>query len=89
MINLRGAIFLAWLLTAPPVWKSTVYHYISAHLATPVFYTYWGVWIGIGGYLYWLLVHEARINRPLKAAGRWLLNLTEPLDLAFRSHTAP
>ncbi len=80
MINLRVALFLGWLLSAPPIWKLGSPD--QASLASSVVcYGYWTLWAALGGYLCWLLVVEERINRPLRAVGQWLLDSTE--DLPF------
>jgi len=85
MINLRGALFLAWLLAAPPIWKFVAPENALASLASTVcFYGYWALWIALGGYLIWLLLDEDRIKRPLKAIGERLLDWTEPLAPQFR-----
>jgi len=89
MINIRGALFLGWLLTAPPIWKFVAPDQVASSLASSVsYYGYWVVWGALGAYLLWLLVEEDRINRPLKALGQRLLDWTESLGPQFRKPVA-
>ena len=78
MISLRGAIFLAWLLAAPPVWKATLDHYTGAHLAAPIFYTHWAVWIALGVYLYWLLLRRRPHQSPLEGGRAMAVGFDRP-----------
>ena len=56
--QLAGALFLGWLLSAPPIWKLGSPD--QASLASSVVcYGYWTLWAALGGYLCWLLVVEA------------------------------
>ena len=84
MINIRGGLFMAWLLAAPPIWKAFAFDRLPYSVAFPFYCGYWVAWTLLGGYLLWLLINEDRINRPLRAAGQWLLDWSEPLALPFR-----
>ena len=89
MINFRGALFLAWLLAAPPIWKFVSPDKALSSLASAAcYYGHWTLWVLLGAYLLWLLVDEQRINRPLKALGQRLLDWTEPLAPLVRKPAA-
>ncbi|MGA2256406.1 MAG: urea ABC transporter permease subunit UrtC, partial [Thermoguttaceae bacterium] len=89
MINVRGGVFLAWLLAAPPIWKFVAPVKGASSLTSfACFYGYWTIWGVTGGYLLWLLVDEQRTNRPLMALGQWLQDRIGPLALPFRKPAA-
>jgi urea ABC transporter permease protein UrtC/urea ABC transporter ATP-binding protein UrtD len=84
MINLRGAVFLAWLFAAPPILRLIAHDKDASGGILFAYFAYWALWGLAGGLLFWLLADADRINRPLRQFGQLLLAWTEPLPFPLR-----
>jgi urea transport system permease protein len=77
MRNIRGILFLGWLLASPPMLKSLWWQDVFSvtdlstvpfwQAASLVYYFYWLVWFGLGALIIWLVSDPERIDRPLRA----------------------
>ena len=77
MRNLRGVLFLGWLLASPPMLKSLMWQDLFSvtdlsaiswgKLPVMVYYGYWLVWFALGAFVIWLVADPERIDRPMRA----------------------